>query len=279
MSANPVFYVDGPEPIVPQHRLVDLPGVLMDAGEDRHWQLGVKVWPYPIDGPTGWDPCSEGTFRLKEEAATQPDNPEFSSMTIVGVESCSTFTVHNQDEYKARATKVFDAGYSAIVEQQLIAGTFVTAPYLGDANVDLVNSGTAVTAATGLAALENEIGATHRGGIIIADPAVVTAWAAQYLVYEDSRTGRLRTAPGTPVVVAQGAIGLHPDSEPAPAFGHSWAWATGMIHAFVSDPYVLPEDVKQALQRDVNLITYRAEASAVVYWDTGLQAAAQINWS
>ena len=130
-----------------------------------------------------------------------------------------------------------------------------------------------------LAALENAIGETHRAGIIIADPATVTAWAAQYLVYEDSRTGRLRTAPGTPVVVAQGAIGLHPDSEAAPAFGNSWAWATGMVHAFVGDPYILPEDVKQALDREVNLLTYRAEASGVVYWDTALQVGVQVDWT
>jgi hypothetical protein len=278
MSANPVFYVDGPEPIVPKHRLVDIPGVLR-PGDDPHWQLGVHVWPYPTDAPVGWDPCGEGTYRLKDEASEQPDNPQFSSLTMVGVESCSTFTVHNQDEYKARATKVFNAGYSAVLEEQLISGVYVTAPYLGDANVDLINSGTAVSATTGLAALENAIGDTRRGGLIIADPATVTAWAAQYLVYEDASTGQLRTAPGTLVVSAQGAIGLFPDGEAAPGFGESWAWATGMVHAFVGLPYVLPEDVKQALARDVNLITYRAEASGVVYWDGTLQAAVLIDWS
>jgi hypothetical protein len=277
VSANPVFYVDGPRPIVPKHRLVDVPGVVIRTN-DPHWQLGVKVWPYPDDPPVGWDPCSAGTYRVKDGASDQPDNPEFSAMTIVGVESCSTFTVHDQEAYKDRARRVFDAGYSAVIEEQLIAGTWVTSPYLGDSNVDLINSGDAIGSLAAIAALENEIGATHRGGIIIGDPATVTAWTSLHVVFEDA-AGVLRTALGTPIVSAQGAIGLHPDGETAPSFGFGWAYATGMIHAFVGDPYVLPESVKDALDRESNLLEYRVEASAVAYWDTELQAGVLVDWT
>lgn len=278
MSANPVFYVDGPQPIVPKHRLVDLPGVVIST-DDPHWQLGVKVWPYPTDPPTGWDPCGEGTFRLKDEPSEQPANPEFSSMTIVGVESCSTFTVHDQESYKARATRVFEAGYSAVVEEQLVMGTFVTSPYLADTNATLINSGTAMGSVAALAALENQIAATRRGGVIVTDPAVVTTWASQHVLREFP-DGTLRTENGTPVVAAHGAVDAFPiDIGAEPAFGYSWAWATGMIHAFVGDPYVLPEDVKQALERDINLITYRAEASAVAWWDTALQVGVLVDWT
>ncbi len=277
MSANPVFFVNGPQPIVPKHRLVDLPGVVL-PGDDPHWRLGVRVWPFQTDPPTGWDPCSEGTYRVKEEPTAQPENPEFAALTIVGVESCSTFSIHNQEEYKARAISVFEAGKSAVIEEQLIAGSFVTAPYLADSDVDMVNSGTAVGSVAALAALENEIALTRRGGVIITDPAVATAWTSNYLLEEDAQ-GTLRTINGTPVIAAHGAVGLRPDGESAPTLGYSWAWATGMIHAFVGDPYVLPEDVKQALERETNLITYRAEAPALVYWDTELQVAVQVDWT
>ena len=42
---------------------------------------------------------------------------------------------------------------------------------------------------------------------------------------------------------------------------------------------MLPENVAEALERQTNLITYRAERTYVVDWDLCLQAAVLVDWS
>jgi len=279
VSANPVFFVDGPRPVVPTRRLLDVPGVRVPV-TDNHALLGIRVWPHPTDVPVGWDPCSEGTFRPKDSASANPESPEFSPVVAVAVEACSTFTVHNQTEYQDRVRAVLEAGLSQVAEQVLISGPGGTAanPYVAE-TTNLLNGGAAVNPATGLAAIENELASTFRDGLIIADPATATAWAAQYLVFEDSASRTLRTAIGTPVAVANGAVDAHPDTVGAPAFAHSWAWAVGPTRVLVGDIEIVADNVKESLDREINLIEYRAEASLIPYWDNTFAAAVQIDWS
>ena len=156
----------------------------------------------------------------------------------------------------------------------LATGVFVpTNPYMGDADVDLLNGGDVTDGQAALALLEDAIGATGRQGLIHASAAVVTSWDAIGFTLVESG-GILRTKRGTPVVVGDGYIGTKPDGTPALEDVEAYAYATGPVQVRRSEMFMLPENVSEALERQTNLITYRAERTYVVDWDNlGLQAA------
>lgn len=276
MSANPIFFVNGPPPVPPKYRLLDTVRVV--TPDDPRWQNGVRVWGYPSDVPVTWDPCSDGTFRTKDDG-TPPPTPEFGAYVVNVGESCSTFSIHNQEEFQQRAASILRAGVSYAIEKELATGNTMgnAYPALKDTNATILNGGTAVGSKTALAMLEDAIAGSGRAGVILATPGTVSAWGEFRLNEQD---GRLVTTVGTPVAAAGGLIGVVPDDSPAAlGEGEAWAWATGPISVFLGNPYLLPDNIKQALDRENNVITYRAEQSAVAYWDTSLQVAVKVDWT
>ena len=93
---------------------------------------------------------------------------------------CSTISFGGDPEdLFRRAERLLDATLSAGVERGLAEGVAGSSnPFFGDANVDDLTSGTAVSPGVALSYLEQAIGTTCRHGMIHATPAVIAALQA-----------------------------------------------------------------------------------------------------
>jgi hypothetical protein len=278
-TMGPPTWVDGPFPVVRPYRLVDVATIKDDLV--GRWRAGAQVWAYPPDGAFTWNPCPEGTFEqgTKFEGGVIPI-PLFDAFQVYVAETCTarSTNVENLEEFVQRAQAVFAAVESFGVERVLARGLFGSAnPYLGDSNADLLNAGAALGAIEALCELEQAIGETQRGGVIHADPATVTAWESTGFTLDKVGAKLVTRGCGTPVVVGTGYIGTDPDGGAAASAKQSWAFATGPVDIRRGDVEVLPAQIKQALDRTTNDVTYRVERDYLVDWDTVLQAAVLVD--
>lgn len=275
IAVGPALDIDGPLPVAPEYSLLSIPGVVVAGDGGDRWMNGVVVDSYPTETPESWDPCSAGTFRVKTEGDSPP-LPRFDPFVLYVPITCSSLSFgDNWEGFARRAELVLEATQSWGVEKALSQGVSQSSnPFLADTNMVLLEAG-AHTPASGLAWLEEAIGATGRGGIIHASPGVVAQWGFNQL-----ETGPvLRTANGTPVAVGGGYSGADPVDEAGPAAGQSYVFATGPVEVRLSEPMLIPEDINGALDTSNNDVTFRAERFALVTWDTALQAAVLIDWS
>jgi hypothetical protein len=287
--AGPAFWVDGPKPVAPLYRLLDVANIIEET--DPHWMNGATVWGYPSDVPVAWDPCSTGTGRVKADGGTIP-LPDFGAFVVYLAETCTARSVfgaqapgETNDEYLARtqqafvdrAVAVFAASESYAIEKEFSQGDALPGnPYLADANAQVLASGAAVSPRIGLSYLLNAIAPTARQGIIHATPGTVSAWG-QFRAYHEA--GVLYTTEGTPIAEGQGYIGAQPAGESAPTATHEWAFATGPVDVHRSQAVIYPATVAEALDRSNNTLSYRVERTYLVDWDTVLQAAVLIDWT
>ncbi len=269
-AVGPRLDLDGPAPIAPPHSLLKTPGVVVDQDTGR-WLNGVNLFSYPEDVPSLWEPCSEGTFRVKT-AGTDRRTETFDPFVAYLPVTCSTYGVWQPLQEQAEA--VLEATLSFAVEQALSQGIDGSAnPYFGDANLDILAGGAAVPAGTGLSYLENAIGATGRQGIIHATPAAIAALQA-FPVRDPSR---LETANGTPVASGGGYQGADPDAGDTPGTTESWLFATGLVQVHLG-PLVIT-DVVSSLDREDNTLEFRAERYVLATFDTALQAGVLVDWA
>lgn len=276
MVYGPPLPLDGPIPEAPPHRLLDT--VLVTDAEFPHIENGVHVYPFPTITPEGTIPCADGTYRTKDEG-TGVDLPIFGPFAAYVAETCSSISIRSQEDFRERARLVLDATESMAVERQLLLDVFSTgSPYIGDGNATILGGG-AVDPIEGLALLEDAIGGTGRQGLIHASPSTLASWDGLGAEIVE-RDGKLYTRRGTPIAVGDGYIGTNPDGEAAPGSTQAWAYATGPVVVYrARDIFMLPDNVREALNRDTNVITYRAERPFVAWWDTALQAAVLIDRS
>ncbi len=250
-------------------------------GDVFRWGNGAQVYPYPIDGGYSWDPCSTGSLRTKEDGETPP-LPIFSSFTAYLPETCTSSRIVSPDYFRARASLAFAAVESAIYENVLAHGGALNGfdqPYLGDTNLVLLSLA-AVSPKEGLALLEDAIGGTHRRGMIHATPATMIAWSFFGEAIQKVG-GALQTSGGNDVVVGDGYIGVLPDTHAgAITSTQAWAFASGPVQVRREPTIrIYPDELKQALNREENIVTYRAERDALVTWDTVLQVGVLIDRS
>ena len=272
-AIGPALNLDGPLPVAPEYRLLALPGVVQAADRELN---GVNIWGYPEETPSLWEPCSDGTYRLKEEDSTW-SQPRFDSFVAYLPISCSTITAA-PEVFAARAEAVLDATLSFAVEQALAQGVDGSAnPFFGDTNLAQLGGG-AILAQAGLNYLENAIGATGRGGVIHATPGTISAWNFVNLI-TDNGEGYIETANGTPVVSGGGYINTDPAGKAGsdPTVGQEWAFATGPVRVYLGSPQVV--EVSEYVDRENNLIIYRAEQYVVATWDTALQSGVLVDWT
>lgn len=272
VAVGPARNLDGPlPPVAPEYRLLSVPGVLVEG--DLDWLNGVNVWGYPVETPSLWEPCSEGTFRTKSDESSW-DQPRFDSFVAYLPITCSTIS-GDPEEFARRAEAVLDATISFAVEQALAQGVVgSTNPFFGDTNLTQLGGG-AVSAQAGLNYLENAIGATGRGGMLHATPGIVSAWNLVNL----ETNGVLRTTNGTPVASGGGYINTDPAGLAGsdPSVGQEWAFATGPVKVYVAEAPNL--EVSEYVDRSDNVITYRAEKFVLAMWDTSLQSGVLIDWT
>lgn len=277
ITFGPPVFVDGPLPVAPPRSLLTVPGVVQDTLDSR-WTNGAALYGYPDGLPDTWDPCLTGTFAVKSDASSF-ETPDFAAFIAYLPIFCSSFSIaQDPDGFAERAELALDATISFAVEKALSRGIPMSSnPFLADANADVLAGGAAVNPATGLAYLEDAIGATGRAGLIHATPGVTSSWFSTFPLFVPEITSTLFTANGTPVSSGGGYKGATPTGEAAAAVGQDWVFATGPVQAWIADePKLSIEDV---LDRSNNDVTYRAEKYALVTWDTSLQAAVLVDWS
>lgn len=276
---GPPFVIDGPVPEPPPYRLIDVVPEFDIRGDNRHWQNGVQVYPYPPDLPEGTTPCLEGTFRTKGEGEGW-DLPIFGPFALYVADTCSTITIGRDPQaFADRARVVMDAVKSYGIERQLVAGASQPDnPFIGDSNAVLPFASAGLDPRQALSALEEAIGSTGKQGLIHATPGTVAAWDSTGAEIVE-RDGKLFTRRGTPVVVGTGYIGTRPTAGAGAGDHQAWAYASGPVEWRGSEIFMTPDNVREALDRENNVITYRAEEQFVVEWDTALQVAVLVSWS
>lgn len=273
-AVGPAFSLDGPPPVAPPHSLLMQEGVVVERDATRVLN-GANVWAYPTGCSSLWEPCLDGTYRVKEDESSQPST-RFDSFVVYKPVTCSAIGLSNPEELAERAAAVLDATLSAGIEKALAEGVDgSTNPFFGDTNVDILNSGTAVSPGVGLSYLEEALGTQCRQGMLHFTPAIVSA--LQAFPVGDGGDTRLITANGTPVVSGMGYQDVFTADLTEPAETEDWAFATGPVRVYLG-PVVLTS-VKETLDRSENILTFRAERYVLAIWDGVLQAAALIDWS
>lgn len=292
-GVGPALAVEGPLPAAHAYNLTTVASPLTQAldelgGDLERWRNGISLRAYPFNTPGGFDPCSTGTFREKDDGDDAVINT-FLPFTGYIAEHCSSWSVGPWAEFQARANAVMTETEAYALEKQLVSGYAIdTNPYLSDANLTMLGSG-AVTPREGLAYLEQAIGGlTGRAGVIHAGPDVAAAWSSLGYTLERTSAGTLRTVGNwTPVIVGSGYVGSvfigsgdvdAPEVDPGAT--QSLVYATGpVVYARSNALIAVPETERQAVDRDDNTVTYRAERDLIVAWDTILQVAVLIDWS
>lgn len=271
-AVGPALGIDGPLPRRPRHSLLETAGVVVTEEATRVLN-GVNVYGYPTDCPWLWEPCSDGTFRLKPDDSEQL-LPRFDSFVVGQTVTCSAIGMGDPQDFAARANAVLNATLSAGVEKALANGvTGSSNPFFGDADVDVLNGGTAVSPRVGISFLEEAIGETCRAGMIHATPAVVAGLLAPL----GATNSELTTGNDTPVVSGMGYQDIDTPFLASPAAKQDWVFATGPVEVHLGP--LVTTTIKETLDRAQNDVTFRAERYAVAVWDTALQAAVLVDWS
>lgn len=235
------------------------------------WGMGANVRPYPPGAASSFDPCSAGTFRQKD-IPEQPATPFFMAFGVYLADQCSGRGVGTDAALDNRARAAFAAVEQFAVEREFASGALMPSnPYLGDGNATILGGG-AVSLVEALALLEQAIGDTGKAGMIHADRGIVAGWSGIGALRVSG--DKLLTFNGTPVASGGGYNNVQPDGQAAPTTDTGWAFATGPVEIRRSDDIeIIPGSLAEALDRETNLVTYLAERSYLVTWDTQLQAA------
>jgi hypothetical protein len=276
-TLGPPLSLDGPLPVAPLRSLLNTVTVIDSS--DLRFGVGGVVWGYPPGLPEAWDPCSTGTFRTKSSRHDDWDLPQFQPFTVYQPITCSSITAHAPG-FADRAVLALAATESYAVARELARGEANPLnPFLDDANLTILNAGVAVNADYALGLLEDAIGATGRGGVILTSPAVGAAFNGGTGGYGiDTKSGALQTtANGTPVALDGGFIGSSPSLHAVLGAGEAWAFATGPIHIRRSPQIEILSTLKESTDRSDNTVTFRAERDYLVTWDTSLQAGVLID--
>lgn len=305
---GPLERIDGPPPIAPSFGLlqaaaataagvriiIDVDGEPMTEeaaqalfgldlpypGRER-WINGVEVYPYPPDLLEVFDPCSGGgsDSHIKGFGADL-NHPQFGAITVVLNETCTTYKVWSQEEFKARAVASFSAVESAGVAREFMGGYGIPDnPHLADGEGTFPNDDTATNPVNALGLLENEIAKSGKQGLIHCEPQIATQLLGRGFAVSD-KTGVIRTINGIVVIPDFGYVdSATPAGHAAPTGQQSWMYATGPVDIRRSETFVTPENVSEAVDRGVgatngkpNSVTYRVERYYVVDWDTEVQA-------
>lgn len=271
-AIGPASILDVPRPVAPPYGLLSVPGVLAEDARGR-WLNGVNTFGFPVQDAWTWDPCSSGTFREKP-ADSEVGTDRFDAFGVGMSFACGTLGL--PDDFLARLEASFDAMLSKAVEAAVAGGSEVTTnPSLGDTNMTVLNSGTAVTPEEGLAWLENALPGVQ--GIIHAQPAVVSRWGFDKLRVEG---GALYTPNGNYVAAGAGYVGAQPSGQSEPGDTEAWTFVTAGLEVRLSGRQVLSADIAESLDRSTNDVIYRVEEFVLATWDSALaQAGVLIDWS
>lgn len=267
-----------PQAAPPLISLLSSADVIPEA--EGRWESGITYETEVCgDEATGaFAPCDAGSLTFTSNSST----PELEPFGIFAGDKCSSWGLYSRD-WQGRARRKLAACESAKIASELWRGDIArdqgwTNPFFADDTQTDILSDTSLTPLDAFACLEQSLAECNCGsrGMIHATPQVVTHWANLNLIDREEvniagrgRLTRLVSKLGTIVVPDAGYDGSGPgDPNPLPAAsGAVWAYATSMIHIRLSPVMVVPEEHAQALNRQTNLLEYRAERLVVAGFD------------
>lgn len=253
---------------------------------DEHWANGISWEP---DGSC----LGAGTAEVCSDEpsdkiiATSDGSYTYDPFVIWGGDKCSSFGFNARD-YQGRARRQLARLESTVLEAELWDGTEARVAGLGNnkwlahPDSDVLTAGVGVTPIDALACLEQGLAVCGGGsrGMIHATRQVVTHWNNLGMLRREGTL--LLTVNDTIVVPGAGYTGSGPspsvDDDPvAAADGAIWAYATDVVQVYLGNSTVVPPTVAEAIDRVNNLIEYRAERPAAVFWNYCCHFAVQID--
>jgi hypothetical protein len=106
-------------------------------------------------------------------------------------------------------------------------------------------------------------------------PAILTSLQTWPVTTKDNT--ELVSVNGTQVVSGMGYQGVDTAALSTPSAKEDWAFATGPVKVYMGP--VRLDSVRENLDREINLLTFRAERYVLAIWDTALQGAVLVDWS
>lgn len=230
------------------------------TGADR-WESGVQTEPEtcePVDGlgPLNCDPEATQVGLPKNLDPNLNDTDASVPFTLYGHFACSPLgytPATAQDLAETHLTTREEAG----AEAAFWTGNLGNTPALESTETVTLGGGTAVSAAEGIALLEEHLATEYGSTGIIHSPRGFAVHLVKRSVVERNG-GRLQTVLGTPVVAGAGYPGSSPDGVAAPD-GQSWVYATPAMFAYRSEVMTSTATPGDLLDRGRNVLYAIAE--------------------
>lgn len=290
MALGPRAVVQAPRPAFPRMGLV-ASALGPPQNEDDRWLNGFAYAPENCAGAGAGEACNPDD--VEKSVPTNLDEVAFIPFVVYAGDRCSPFELGR--DWPGRARRLLEASeqyqieaefWSGAIAQNHNAGLAGDDPdrwpnrYLADnSQADVLNVAPtfgSMDATNALACLERALGECGQGqrGMIHATREVVTIWTARNLI---TREGNLLVSPNDNIVVpGTGYDGSGPDGQPG-VDGRIWAYATDMVTVRRGPVLTLPTDIREALDRSDNTVTYWAERLAAATFDGCCHAAIAID--
>lgn len=280
--------IKAPQGSPPRHGLVDsaFPSPEEVTGSNR-WERGFGFTPESCDEPESWIIPCVGTGSTGGPGATNTENrgtddPIYWSPFVVQSSFKCSAQQRGAINFEERARRIFELGYSKLVETELYRGDAVgfarnaadgafTEPNLSLVSASATNlaAGASTTPTLAIRSLL-QAAATSLGGqraMLHATPAVAMAWMQSGSVVEER--GRLVTRVGGHTVISGTGYTGAGIGNVAPADTNiHWAWITSPIY-FLQSPET---EIRYSVERDGGDGEAIARRTAIAYWDGCLHA-------
>ena len=282
MGVAPRAVVSAPPATPPLHSLLST-ATVVEEPDDVRWEAGFSFLPENCVEAQPWDPCvgpPGDPSRVKSDAEAMLEIVTYQPYVVETQVTCSTFGFQEFD-YVGRARRQLDAALSKAMELEFWEGALAaTMADAGNGNDPLISCTTtlnpetvpgvpdAVSPSVGLAMLVQALANCGPGsrGMIHATPFLVERWCHGDYLREQS--GKLQTCTrGNLVISGSGYTGSPPTGLPPLGPDQAWAFATGPVFLRLGDVEVYPDTIAEALDRDTNDITYRAERTVSAVHD------------
>ena len=247
---------------------------------DGHWQASGIEWEDFLCSPgvTGFiDECPPATGFTKP-AERNAQFCQADPFVAVGSYECPPVGRPAGEAFEIARQRLL-AWEQRTVEEVLWTGQSANGPVnpsfafgneaCGIEPVDIVPGGS-VDAVTAIAVLENALGDVLPCGGVIHVPYAYAAYLIDHRLLIE-RDGAWYTPTGYLVVLGQGYPGSGPGNVAA-APGTTWLFGTGPLILAKSNMIMVPEEVKEGVNRQINDITVRAERFYAVGFSCALFA-------
>lgn len=261
--------IQGPAPTPPAVSLVRQAEIVEDLN-GREWasQFGFSFRPRACsNGMQGFSICDPVTIVPGER-----DLVNGKAFTLANAEICSTFGIQAID-FPRLVREAYEAFEPGSIEHEFWTGTLESGGLhlASGVSVDDPLSGSVVSLASGLGALEAYLGSCGPGGrgMIHMSRRVMTQMAAEHLLWRDN--SGVYTYAGTIVIPGVGYPGTGPTGQAAGST--EWMYATGRVMILrekqarsVPDPQN-PNAFAEAMYRSTNEVAWRTERTVGIAFD------------